>query len=403
MADDGTPASVASAASHTSQASESRVGGTLINPKGNFDPTIPAILPHEQMYAIQVGDQRFTLSGASLSSDGPSYFTTFFLRHKDKPPVLFLDRSPDIFKLIVRHLQGYYIMPSDEATSVYLLIDARYYQLPRLTQQLLSSELMIRIGNESIKVPRNAFDTPGDEQNFFTAGMGVFFGLEHDTTDEIHSQFIRPPPLAIPTVPKRDGNLFKQLLSIQLGGYVDILSDEHRDALVRECRYFRFRGLEQKLIKHSIRVDPLRKRKEISLYLKNVDLKKIEFINGSLTYKRPFIDNESMDLVFQVPDEAVLSLSQSRVSFYGASKLKLDKLAKLHDLKFGSVDLNSAHLEISGSEAAVQHQKRANSDTHTFLTKSVWRFQDGGKGALVLLKAEGYNTEGEFNKQRGFF
>lgn len=387
----------------TSSASSSRVGGTMINPKGNFDPTIPAILPHEQMYAIQVGDQRFTLSGASLSSDGPSYFTEFFLKHKDNPPVLFLDRSPDIFKLIVRHLQGYYIMSSDEATSVYLLIDARYYQLPRLTQQLLSSELMIRIGNESIKVPRTAFDTPGDEQNFFTAGMGVFFGLEHDTSDEVHSQFIRPPPLAIPTVPKRDGKLFKELLASQLGGFVNIHSEEHREALLRECRYFRFRGLEQKMIRHEIRVDPIRKKKEISLFLKNLDVKKIELVDGVVMYKRPFVDTELMDLVFQVPDEAVLSVALSRVSFYGATKIKLDKIAKLHGLTFGAVDLENAHLEISGSQAAVEVQKRGKSDSHTFLTKSVWRFKDGGSGELVLLKGEGYLSEGEFNRTREFF
>jgi hypothetical protein len=162
-------------------------------------------------------------------------------------------------------------------------------------------------------------------------------------------------------------------------------------------------GLEQKMIRHEIRVDPIRKKKEISLFLKNLDVKKIELVDGVVMYKRPFVDTELMDLVFQVPDEAVLSVALSRVSFYGATKIKLDKIAKLHGLTFGAVDLENAHLEISGSQAAVEVQKRGKSDSHTFLTKSVWRFKDGGSGELVLLKGEGYLSEGEFNRTREFF
>jgi hypothetical protein len=107
-------------------------GGAIEPPTGDFDPTIPEILPHEQVFSIQVGDTMFRLSGASLSSDAPSYFTNFFLPHigtpEDQRPALYLDRSAEVFKLICNHLQGYYVTPSDESQFVYLFIDAHYYR-----------------------------------------------------------------------------------------------------------------------------------------------------------------------------------------------------------------------------------------------------------------------------------
>lgn len=48
--------------------------------EGHFDPNIPQILPHDKMYNIQIGTKLFKISGASLSSDGPSYFTNYFIK-----------------------------------------------------------------------------------------------------------------------------------------------------------------------------------------------------------------------------------------------------------------------------------------------------------------------------------
>lgn len=44
---------------------------TVISRRMNTD--IPLILPHERVFPIQIGNQLFRLSGASISSDGMSY------------------------------------------------------------------------------------------------------------------------------------------------------------------------------------------------------------------------------------------------------------------------------------------------------------------------------------------
>ena len=89
------------------------------------------ILPNEKAFSIQIGWRLFRLSGASINSDGkfvfsgksevciteipraPSYFSTYFedqLRSDDNSngptKTLFIDRDPDTFADICRHLQG---------------------------------------------------------------------------------------------------------------------------------------------------------------------------------------------------------------------------------------------------------------------------------------------------------
>jgi hypothetical protein len=44
--------------------------------KWNTD--IPKILPHERVFPVQIGNQLFRLSGASISSDGMCVFLFFF-------------------------------------------------------------------------------------------------------------------------------------------------------------------------------------------------------------------------------------------------------------------------------------------------------------------------------------
>ena len=89
-----------------------------------------SILPHEKAFSIQIGWRLFRLSGASINSDGefylpikdvtvaeipraPSYFSNYFedqLRLDENgngsTKTLFIDRDPDTFADICRHLQG---------------------------------------------------------------------------------------------------------------------------------------------------------------------------------------------------------------------------------------------------------------------------------------------------------
>ena len=89
-----------------------------------------AALPHEKAFSIQIGWRLFKLSGASINSDGrsyllsnhvatakipraPSYFSNYFeeqLRLDENgngsTKTLFIDRDPETFADICRHLQG---------------------------------------------------------------------------------------------------------------------------------------------------------------------------------------------------------------------------------------------------------------------------------------------------------
>ena len=109
------------------------------------------LLPKERVFPIQIGSELFRLSGASISSDGPSYFTRFFqnqLRERsgrqghgmeegDCPiRTLYIDRDPLVFGDIARHLQGYHIKPMDGIHYVRLFADAQFYSRKFLSLSL---------------------------------------------------------------------------------------------------------------------------------------------------------------------------------------------------------------------------------------------------------------------------
>ena len=137
-----------------------------------------------------------------------------------------------------------------------------------------------------------------------------------------------------------------------LRGYpLEIRSEEHRAALLRDCRYFHLRGLEQMLIPHHISFDPIEKHSDIVVRLEDVRQSGIEIrlpMNDSsiptgferqtnirlkaweATYARPFTDSHPHDLIVQTgADEAVIDPSEPRVKFYGAAHDKMKSLLQL--------------------------------------------------------------------------
>lgn len=87
------------------------------------------------IFTLVVCGQVFNISWKSLISDGPN---NFFTRHllKAKSRILHIDRSPDTFALLIRHLRGYSIVPKDECQNQDLLNDAHYFGLKKLTRSL---------------------------------------------------------------------------------------------------------------------------------------------------------------------------------------------------------------------------------------------------------------------------
>lgn len=134
----GTPSSV----QDTLTSAANVVAPPTLPPTEKTIHRIPAILPSERVYPIQIGSELFKLSGASLSSDAPSYFSQYFVSQMKRNEeageeaggaaaspmrALYIDRDPETFRDIARHLQGYHVKPRDGTHFVRLFADAQFY------------------------------------------------------------------------------------------------------------------------------------------------------------------------------------------------------------------------------------------------------------------------------------
>uniref|UniRef100_A0A060TIU5 ARAD1D41118p n=1 Tax=Blastobotrys adeninivorans TaxID=409370 RepID=A0A060TIU5_BLAAD len=409
-------------------------GGSIETPKGNFSPTIPEILPHQQVFSIQVGDSMFRLSGASLSSDGPSFFTNFFLPYVDKPeserPTLYLDRSADIFDLICQHLRGYYVQPDCTTTLICLLCDAHYYHLPRLVEQIHNSEIFIRIGPKDFRIPRDLFSNKGDTPNFFTVGFDTLFGTGILRLKDQFPQTLRPPPVAPPTVTNRSADLFEDLLDILRGREHRIKSASHREALICECRYYRLLGLEQRLIPHQISPatmapDGSLEEQEIVIPVEHIKRKNIT--KGKLPvayYSRPYQDEPARQLVVQVKEPRTIRLEildggsdapqdiDCDLYMVNMPETIRDKVQNLlesaHEALIGPyvkgpmmARIDSASLDIRGGLTNDNGKRPRPSSIN--LIVSQWRFVVLNDLLLLeLLKGQGYSTDQGRNDLREF-
>ncbi|KAH7580913.1 Uncharacterized protein AO441_003997 [Nakaseomyces glabratus] len=357
--------------------------GSALSPE-QFDPNIPEILPHEKMYRIQVGKQLFKISGASLNSDGPSFFTNYFLKRTNRatsnnnnagnnannaaannnnafspssvnstnsPPsggsyhgsdneVLFIDRSADIFELIYQHLQGYFIEIQDEVQYTMLFADAMYYNLPRLKAILKDCDYYYtNIGGKSYKLAKSLFKREGDSPNYFEITSGTLY---IDVEELILTRkLLRPPPHSAPYV-ARSNVLFEDLLILLGGGSIN-LDDDRRSSLIRECKFYRFLNLEQRLVKCSINYNPLTRKEEICLHLKDVSRKGLVI---SQTTKRDLSYLFQPATVMNQNNEHVPSLMQSQFDQAGLDFSQnsggMDprvKRQKLYEQQVGSWDI----------------------------------------------------------------
>ncbi|KAJ9292701.1 hypothetical protein DTO271G3_8515 [Paecilomyces variotii] len=301
-------------------------------------------LPPEKVFPIQIGSELFRLSGASIASDAPSYFSQFFeeqLRQNEDPSnirTLYIDRDPVTFQEISRHLQGYYVRPKDGAQFVKLFADAQFYSLPRLISQLFESEIFIQIGDDHFQIPRDIFSSPGDTPNFFSLGFAVFFASPQEVFPGLdRSGLLRPPSILPPSVPSRSGKVFAELLHLLRGYPLHIKSEDHRAELLRDCRYFHLRGLEQKLIPHNISYNPERRKSEIIIRLEDVRQSGISFVSDSsndnpilsgwVHYARPFVDETTYELIVEIGGENTsIDLNEMRADFHGLAKARVASL-----------------------------------------------------------------------------
>ncbi|KAF7194081.1 hypothetical protein HII31_04602 [Pseudocercospora fuligena] len=300
--------------------------------RGFSDPGVPMVLPARKVFPIQIGDRLFRLSGASISSDAPSYFSQFFeeqLRNgdgADSVRTLYIDRDPATFEDISLHLQGYHIEPKDGPHFVKLFADAQFFSLPRLTAQLFSSTIYIRIGDSEFQIPRDLFSNPGDSPNYFSLGFSIFFTSPTEVFPGLSQRtLIRPPSILPRSVPNRSAKTFADLLHILKGYPVEVRSEQHRQELLRDARYYHLKGLEQRIIPHNITFNLGRQKSEILIRLEDIRTSGVSFVAdrdsesasaaasptsstassilngpGWIHYQRPYVDSEAFSLIVEI-------------------------------------------------------------------------------------------------------
>ncbi|KAL7268126.1 hypothetical protein RUND412_009263 [Rhizina undulata] len=349
---DGENMSVHSGSNHDG---ENRIAGN------GFFPDIPKILPHEKVFPIQIGGELFRLSGASISSDAPSYFSQFFEQqlagNEENASIrtLYIDRDPVTFRDIARHLQGYHVSPCDGQHFVRLFADAQFYSLPKLISQLFESEIFITIGSKPFRIPRELFlQTPGNHPNFFSLGFAVFFSSPSEVFPGLSREgLLRPPSILPPEVPNRSAEVFTELLHLLQGYPIHIRNEEHRAQLLRDCKYFNLKGLEQKLIPHEITYNPARRISEIVIRLEDIKPSGVTFcsdsanpsesmmgrpMSGWIHYARPFVDDQSTqrELVVEIGHEATrIDFRTSKAEFIGTTLQRITALFQVIANKLG--------------------------------------------------------------------
>lgn len=206
----------------------------------------------------------------------------------------------------------------------------------------------MQIGGENFTVPRDIFSNLGDTPNFFSLGFAVFFSAPNGVYPGLHSaSLLRPPPVKPPTVPNRSARVFAEILHLLRGYPLTIRDENHREELLRDCRYFNLKGLEQKLIVHEISFNASSSASEIVIRLKDVRQSGVSFVAspshsdpssvaGWVHYARPYVDEEAYELILEINEEACkINLRYMRADFYGLTKTRISKLFQVIANKMG--------------------------------------------------------------------
>lgn len=202
----------------------------------------------------------------------------------------------------------------------------------------------MQIGDRHFQIPRDIFSSPGDSPNFFTLGFGAFFASPSSVFPGLDRVgLLRPPSIVPPSVPNRSAEVFADIIHLLRGYTLHIQNDDHRAALLRDCRYFHLRGLEQRLIRHHISVNPFTQRSEIVIGLEDVRPSGIQIANpaperaaGSVVmYARPFADETASDLILEIgQDRTVYNKQVQRVNFLGDAKARMASLVQVVGKRF---------------------------------------------------------------------
>ncbi|CAO3642268.1 unnamed protein product [Mucor hiemalis] len=189
------------------------------------------------VFTIVVCGQVYNISWKSLLSDGPNnFFTRHFLKAKLR--IIHIDRNPDTFTLIIRHLRGY--------PFVYL-----------------------NIGGTSFRLKWDLFNKDGPH-NYFTGPLKHALLSPHPTLGE-------SAPIHI----ERDPETFKDIIRHLQGYSIHIRDEQHRLHLLSDAQFYLFKKLRDKL-KTSVNIEE--RHIEILLRIEDVKWNQLEIVDTHVYY-----------------------------------------------------------------------------------------------------------------------
>ncbi|PFH59633.1 hypothetical protein XA68_12069 [Ophiocordyceps unilateralis] len=383
-------------------ASTSPSDGHGSTPAGMRPPPVEVkMLPHGRLFPLQIGSELFKLSGASLCSDAPSYFTQYFLRQlvaaeqsaeEAAIRILHVDRDPETFRDIALHLQGYPVSPRDGTHFVRLLTDAQFYSpVPKLTSQLFEGSIFVSIGHREFQLPRDLLTSATNSPNFFSLGSATIFNRADGLNGDKRSAVLVPP-----SAPKRSADTFAELLRLLKGYAVRIRDETHREELLRDARYFRFKGLEQQLIPHAISFNPIRRREEICLRLENVQKSGVSVAHEQqhgegrtmvawVNYARPYVDGRAAELVLEIGGDATRihwgGPDGPRADFFRDTKARVGRLFEVVATKL-NLPLTTQPLGLLMASGGASSQPATPGNTP--LSEDLVRVHLSAESAVVL-------------------
>ncbi|KAL8990713.1 MAG: hypothetical protein Q9177_000694 [Variospora cf. flavescens] len=358
-------------------------------------------LPDEKGFSIQVGAELFKLSGASIMSD------------------------------------GYLITPTDGTHFVKLFADAQFYKLPRLQSQLFESDIFVEVGSQHFHISRDIFKSPGDTPNYFTLGFTVFFSSPGDVFPGLNPRgLLRPPAIHPPRIPNRSAQIFSDLLHMLRGYPLTIRNSDHRAQLLKDARYYNLRGLEQKLIPHSITHNIDRQVSEVVIRLQDIKPSQISLAHDSssspssssslflpppstpvigtayITYARPYIDETPYHLILEVPSSSSsseplsLNLHAMRATLFGTTRARITALFQTVANKLNlpttmplGLMMNDASARVSGPGTTPLSDDdvkvRIDADAHVVVDGKDVHFAAGTNEGVVRSGGAAADTEEE--------
>ncbi len=239
--------------------------------------------------------------------------------------------------------------------------------VPRLISQLFESEIFIQIGGRDFQIQRDIFTGPGDKPNYFSLDFATFFSAPGEVFPGLDtSGLLRPPSIKPTNIPDHSADVFADLLHMLRGYPLHIRDKHHRADLIRDARYYHFRGLEQKVIYHDISYNVERQTSEIIIRIEDLKQSGISFVGdaspsdrsplgGWVNYSRPFVDETSYELIVEIGEECTkIDLRSMRAEFFGDVKARISSLFQVVANKMNLPTNQPLGLMMSSGGAAAQ-------------------------------------------------